>query len=117
VILQRGNPTGCRSGRGKYNDTAVHAPARSQCARGLGLSDDQVNDLADFIENGLYDPGFVQFDPKWPTKMFQLSPPDFLYSIYRPDLVAAGAATNHPAVDGRPLPGAGQQRRLDVTGR
>jgi cytochrome c peroxidase len=96
---------------------------------GLGLSDDQVDDLADFIENGLYDPGFVQFDPNSPTKMFQLSPPDFLYSIYRPDLVAAGAATNHPAVDGRPLSGLAQDNNdalsrrdmglefLDVTGQ
>src|SRR5262249_44926499 len=32
-------------------------------ARGLGLNDDQVDDLADFIENGLYDPAFVHFDP------------------------------------------------------
>jgi len=96
---------------------------------GLGLSDDQVDDLADFIENRLCDPGLVQFDPKSPTKMFQLSPPDFLYSIYRPDLMAAGAATNHPAVDGRPLSGLAQDtndplsRRdmgvefLDVTGQ
>jgi hypothetical protein len=104
-------------------------PRGANAPRGLGLSDDQVDDLADFIENGLYDPGFVQFDPKSPTKMFQLSPPDFLYSIYRPDLVAAGATTNRPAVDGRPMSGLAQDnddalsRRdmglefLDVTGR
>jgi cytochrome c peroxidase len=72
---------------------------------GLGLSDGQVDDLADFLENGLHDPAFVHFDPKSPTKMFQLSPPDFLYSVYRPDLVAAGATDDHPAVDGRPLSG------------
>jgi len=68
-------------------------------ARGLGLSDDQVDDIADFLENGLYDPAFVRFDPKSPTKMFQLSKPDFLYSVYRPDLHALGA------VDGRPPSG------------
>jgi hypothetical protein len=73
--------------------------------RGLGLSDDQVDDLTDFIENGLYDPAFVHYDPKSPTRMFQLSPPDFLYSVYRPDLVAAGATDGRPAVDGRPLSG------------
>jgi hypothetical protein len=73
--------------------------------RGLGLSDDEVDDLADFIENGLYDPAFVHYDPNSPTKMFQLSPPDFLYSVYRPDLVAAGALDRRPAVDGRPLSG------------
>ena len=59
--------------------------------RGLGLSDDQVDDLTDFLENGLYDPAFVHFDPDSPTRMFELSPPDFLYSVYRPDLAALGA--------------------------
>jgi hypothetical protein len=67
--------------------------------RGLGLSDDQVDDLTDFLENALYDPAFVRFDPDSPTRMFQLSPPDFLYSVYRPDLAALGA------IDGRPASG------------
>ncbi|QSA98195.1 cytochrome-c peroxidase [Methylococcus sp. EFPC2] len=58
---------------------------------GLGLSADQVDDLADFLENGLYDPAFVHYDPKSPTRMFQLSPPDVQYSVYRPDLAALGA--------------------------
>jgi hypothetical protein len=91
--------------------------------RGLGLSENQVDDLADFIENGLYDPAFVHFDPASPTRMFELTPPDFLYSIYRPDLAAVGA------IDGRPASGLPQNnddalsRRdaglefLDVTGR
>ena len=69
--------------------------------RGLGLSDDQVDDLTDFLENGLYDPAFVHFDPDSPTRMFELSPPDFLYSIYRPDLAALGAVDGRPA-SGRP---------------
>jgi hypothetical protein len=66
---------------------------------GLGLSDDQLHDLTDFLENALYDRAFVHFDPKSTTRMFQLSPPDFLYSMYRPDLAALGA------VDGFPLSG------------
>jgi cytochrome c peroxidase len=74
-------------------------------SRGLGLSDDQVDDLTEFLENGLYDPAFVHYDSKSSTRMFQLSPPDFLYSVYRPDLVAAGAMDGRPAVDGRPLSG------------
>jgi cytochrome c peroxidase len=74
-------------------------PRGANSPRGLGLSDDQVDDLADFLENGLYDPAFVHFDPNSPTKMFQLSPPDVLYSVYRPDLAARGA------VDGRPASG------------
>jgi hypothetical protein len=91
--------------------------------RGLGLSKQEVNDLTDFLENGLYDPAFVHFDPNSPTRMFQLGPPDFLYSVYRPDLAALGA------IDGRPLSGLPQDnddalsRRdmglefLDVTSR
>lgn len=67
--------------------------------RGLGLSADQVDDLTDFLENALYDPAFVHYDPNSPTRMFQLSPPDFIYSVYRPDLAALGAT------DGLPLSG------------
>lgn len=90
---------------------------------GLGLSDAQVDDLADFLENGLYDPAFVHYNPKSPTRMFQLSPPDFLYSVHRPNLAALGA------IDGRPLSGLPQDNNdalsrrdmglefLDVTGQ
>ena len=104
-------------------------PRGHESPRGLGLSEDQVDDLTDFIENGLYDPAFVHYDPKSPTRMFQLSPPDFLYSVYRPDLVAAGAMGGRPAVDGRPLSGLPQDNNdalsrrdmglefLDVTNR
>ena len=67
--------------------------------RGAKLSDDQVEDIADFIENGLYDPAFAKFDPKAPKTFFELSPIDFTYSKYRPDLAALGA------VDGRPPSG------------
>jgi cytochrome c peroxidase len=74
-------------------------PRGPDSPRGLGLDEHQVEDLADFLENGLYDPAFVHFDPKSPTSMFELSPPDFIYSVYRPDLAALGA------VDGRPASG------------
>jgi cytochrome c peroxidase len=67
--------------------------------RGLGLSEGQVDDLTDFLENGLYDPAFAKFDPKSPKTFFQLSPIDATYSKYRPDLAALGA------VDGRPPSG------------
>ena len=67
--------------------------------RGLGLSDRQVDDLTDLLENALYDPAFVRFDPSSPTDTFQLNERDFLYSVYRPDLAALGA------VDGRPASG------------
>jgi hypothetical protein len=78
---------------------------------GLGLSDGQVDDLTDFLENALYDPAFVHFDPDSPTEMFQLSPPDFLYSVYRPDLAALGA------VDGRPLSGLPQDNNNALSRR
>ncbi len=91
--------------------------------RGLGLSDDQVADLTDFIENALYDPAFVHFDPNSTTDTFKLNERDVTYSVYRPDLAALGA------VDGRPGSGRPQDnddalsRRdmglefLDVTGQ
>ena len=81
-----------------------------------------MDDLAEFLEIGLYDPAFAHFDPNSPTKVFQLSPPDFLYSVYRPDLAALGA------IDGRPASGLPQDNNdalsrrdaglefLDVTG-
>jgi cytochrome c peroxidase len=77
-------------------------PRGSGSARGLGLSDDQVDDLTDFLENALYDPAFVHFDPNSPTDMFQLSERDMSYSVFRPDLSALGA------IDGRPLGGRAQ---------
>jgi cytochrome c peroxidase len=63
--------------------------------RGLGLDEDQVEDLTDFLENGLYDPAFVRFDPDSTTKTLEPNERDLTYSIYRPDLAALGA------VDGR----------------
>lgn len=59
--------------------------------RGLGLSEDQVDALADFLENGLYDPAFVTFDPSSTTRTFQPNAQDLTYSKYRPDLAALGA--------------------------
>jgi cytochrome c peroxidase len=59
--------------------------------RGLGLSEHQVDDLTDFLENGLYDPAFVQHDPKSTTDTLQPNERDLAYSKYRPDLAALGA--------------------------
>lgn len=60
-------------------------------ARGLGLSAKQVDDLTDFLENGLYDPAFVKFDPNSSTDAFQPHEHDLTFSKYRPDLAALGA--------------------------
>jgi len=117
-----GRPQDAEAAAGMLSERFTHPRGRNS-APGLGLSDAQVDDLTDFLENGLYDPAFVHYDPTSPTRMFQLSPPDFLYSKYRPDLAALGA------VDGRPLSGKAQDnddslsRRdmglefLDVTAR
>lgn len=59
--------------------------------RGLGLSEAQVDDLTDFIENGLYDPAFVVYDPNSSTETLQPNERDLTYSKYRPDLAALGA--------------------------
>jgi hypothetical protein len=62
---------------------------------GLGLTERDVNDLTDFLENGLYDPAFVTFDPYSTTRTFELNEQDLAYSVFRPDLAALGA------IDGR----------------
>lgn len=66
---------------------------------GLGLGRNQVDDLTDFLENALFDPAFARYDPRSSTRPFQLSRPDFTYSVFRPDLAALGA------IDGRPISG------------
>jgi hypothetical protein len=73
--------------------------------RGLGLSQGQVEDIADFIENGLYDPAFVKFDPNSTTDTFELNARDTTYSKFRPDLVTAGNSDGHPMIDGRSVSG------------
>jgi cytochrome c peroxidase len=68
---------------------------------GLGLHEDQVDDLTDFIENALYDHAFVHFDPSSPTDTIKLNERDVTYSVYRPDLAALGAVDGRPG-SGRP---------------
>lgn len=58
-------------------------PRGAGTPRGLGLNDDQVDALTDFLENGLYDPGFAQ--------AFQPNQADLTYSKNHPELVALGA--------------------------
>jgi cytochrome c peroxidase len=74
-------------------------------ARGLGLNERQVDELTDFIEDGLYDPAFVKFDPRSSTDTFELNERDTTYSRYRPDLVAAALRDGRPMIDGRSVSG------------
>jgi hypothetical protein len=78
---------------------------------GLGLNRRQVDDLTDFLENALYDPAFAKYDPLSSTRPFQLSRPDFTYSVYRPDLAALGA------IDGRPISGLAQDNNDPLSRR
>lgn len=59
--------------------------------RGLGLTEHEVDEITDFLENALYDPAFVHFDPNSSTDTFQPNVRDLTYSKYRPDLAALGA--------------------------
>jgi cytochrome c peroxidase len=63
---------------------------------GLGLKTEQVDDLTSFIEDGLYDPAHVIYDPNSTTPSFALNPVDLTYSKYRPDLAALGAKDGFP---------------------
>jgi len=60
-------------------------------ANGLGLTERQIDDLTDFLENALYDPAFVRYNPRSSTDTFQPNVRDLTYSKYRPDLAALGA--------------------------
>ena len=57
---------------------------------GLGLSSEQVDDLTDFLENALYDPAIVSFDPKSSTDSLQPNARDFAYLKEHTGLGAPG---------------------------
>ena len=106
-----GMPQDAQAGAAPTLTTRFTHPRGAGSPRGLGLSDPQVDELTDFIENGLYDPGFVTFDPNSPTPTFQLNERDFTYSKYRPDLAALGAT------DGRPASGLAQDNNDPLSRR
>ena len=99
----QGEPAGAPAQRRRTQDPDAGAaptlssrfthPRGAGSARELGLGGGQVDDIADFIENGLFDPAFATFDLRSsvaeetfrPSTFFQLSPIDFTYSTYRPD--------------------------------
>ena len=69
---------------------------------GLGLTEDEVNAITDFLENALFDPAFVNFDPNSTTITMQPNARDLTYSVYRPDLAALGAKDGFMP-SGRPI--------------
>lgn len=98
-FFNRGIPTNAVTGAAPNLSKRFTNPRGPGFPRGLGLTAAQVDDLTNFLENGLYDPAFVEYDPRSSTRPFQLAKPDFTYSLYRPDLAALGA------IDGRPISG------------
>jgi cytochrome c peroxidase len=86
-----GIPQDPTAGAAPTLSTRFTNPRGTGTPNGLGLSKDQVDDVADFVENGLYDPAFVKFDPNSTTDTFQPNVRDLTFSKYRPDLAALGA--------------------------
>lgn len=86
-----GIPQDAVAGAAPTLSTRFTHPRGSGAPRGLGLREDQVDALTDFLENALYDPAFVDHDPRSTTRTFQPNEQDLTYSKYRPDLAALGA--------------------------
>lgn len=86
-----GVPQDPTSGAAPTLSTRFTNPRGAGYPSGLGLSEGQVDDLTDFLENALYDPALVKYDPKSSTDTLQPNEHDLTYSKYRPDLAALGA--------------------------
>jgi len=71
------------AGQAETLESRFTHPRGKRAPRGLGLNDEQLDSLADFLENGLYDPGFAQ--------AFQPNEADLSYSKNHLELAAAGA--------------------------
>jgi hypothetical protein len=82
------DPTAAKAGTLSTRFTNPRGPGYP---RGLRLSEAQVNDLTEFLENALYDRALVKYDPKSSTDTLQPNERDLTYSKYHPELVALGA--------------------------
>jgi hypothetical protein len=78
-----GVPQDPTAGAAATLDSRFTNPRGSGTPAGLGLTDGQIEDVTDFVENGLYDPSFAT--------NFQPNTDDLAYSKNRPDLAALGA--------------------------
>ncbi len=86
-----GVPQDPTAGAASTLSTRFTNPRGPGLPNGLGLTRRQVDDLTEFLENGLYDPAFAHYDPNSTTPSFQPDERDITYSKYRPDLAALGA--------------------------
>jgi cytochrome c peroxidase len=71
------------AGQAKTLEPRFTHPRGEDAGRGLGLSDEQMDALAAFLEDGLYDPGFAD--------SFRANDADLHYSKHHPELSALGA--------------------------
>ncbi|HTU58433.1 MAG TPA: hypothetical protein VMF89_08365, partial [Polyangiales bacterium] len=71
------------AGKASTLDPRFTHPRGADAERGLGLRDEDVDAISDFLENGLYDPNFA--------RDFQPNDDDLHYSKHRQDLAALGA--------------------------
>ncbi|CAA0121236.1 Cytochrome c551 peroxidase [BD1-7 clade bacterium] len=97
--FNHGIPQGVVSGTNATLSPRFTNPRGPDAPRGLGLTDAQTADITAFIEDALFDPAFITYDPDSTTDSFQLNERDFNYSLYRPDLASLGA------IDGRVISG------------
>src|SRR5438552_15099 len=79
------------AGAARTLSTRFTNPRGPGLPRGLGLSEQEVNDLTEFLENGLYDPAFVKYDPNSSTRTSQPHERDLTYSKSLAYLAAFGA--------------------------
>jgi hypothetical protein len=91
AYFNAGVPQDPTAGAAATLSTRFTNPRGTGFPNGLGLTRRDVDDLTDFLENALYDPAFVHYDPKSPTDSFQPNERDLTYSKYRPELAALGA--------------------------
>jgi len=82
------DPTAAKAGT---LSTRFTNPRGAGYPRGLGLSEAQVNDLTDFLENALFDPALVKYEPGSSTDTLQPNEHDLTYSKFHPELAALGA--------------------------
>jgi len=91
-----GVPQDQEAGMSPTITTRFTSPRGPNYPTGMGLSRRDVADLTDFLEDALYDPAVVRFDPDSPTDTIGLNERDVTYSVYRPDLAALGAVDGFP---------------------